>query len=186
MSSDFSVVVYVKEHKHRGLELVTSQAIKAGTRVWKWSGKYAIETKSWGEIQKMSAASRTKFLERAWQVGEDQFEYSKGDVMTDYSNFINHSCDPNLWFCGEDIHARRDIKTGDTLTLDYSSMNCKYNQVEKCYCEAPKCRGRASMDDYVQLEHLWGHMAPYLDQKIGKMWKLKTATGTVLIKRIIA
>lgn len=39
------------------------------------------------------------------------------------SNYINHSCDPNIWYCeeGDRMEARRDIKEG--LSFDSTQSN---------------------------------------------------------------
>ncbi len=37
--------------------------------------------------------------------------------------FLNHSCDPNLWFTnGWPLTARRDILAGEELTFDYATV----------------------------------------------------------------
>ena len=49
---------------------------------------------------------------------------SKMDVKRDYVNFLNHSCDPNTWFDGEEILvARREINTDDEITFDYATCD---------------------------------------------------------------
>lgn len=57
---------------------------------------------------------------------------------------INHSCDPNLyvWFDGKRVffYARRAIKTGEELTVDYHFPWDSYDLIP-CHCGSPKCRG---------------------------------------------
>ncbi len=33
--------------------------------------------------------------------------------------YLNHSCDPNAIRKGVDVYARRDIREGDEVTIDY-------------------------------------------------------------------
>jgi SET domain-containing protein len=58
--------------------------------------------------------------------------------------FINHSCDPNTFMrctpTRAEFYARRDIRAGEELTVDYG-----YNHHEgrlRCTCGARNCRGK--------------------------------------------
>eukprot|EP00741_Cyanophora_paradoxa_P011816 tig00020564_g11420.t1 len=80
--------------------------------------------------------------------------YTEGDEKIDASRksaegrFANHSCNPNLealkWeVCREirvGLFAKRDIKKGEELTLDYQ-MSCYGKEPQKCHCGEPNCRG---------------------------------------------
>ncbi|KAL3106560.1 hypothetical protein niasHT_016682 [Heterodera trifolii] len=71
------------------------------------------------------------------------------------ARFINHSCSPNLVVRAvfadrfdESYHriaffAKRDIKTGEELTIDYCAIdgNAKGRQKKECTCRSSKCRG---------------------------------------------
>lgn len=68
----------------------------------------------------------------------------KGNI----SRFINHSCDPNAetqkWTVNGELRvgffSRKDIKSGEEITFDYQYQ--RYGkEAQKCYCDAPKCRG---------------------------------------------
>lgn len=60
------------------------------------------------------------------------------------TQFINHSCQPNISI--RIIHghilffARRDIEPGEELTLDYEVSY--HSDQKECRCGAPGCRGR--------------------------------------------
>jgi hypothetical protein len=60
--------------------------------------------------------------------------------------YLNHSCDPN---CGLlvpsgsaeiSLHARRKIKAGEELTLDYESFEESIQFLKECACGSPLCR----------------------------------------------
>jgi D-alanine-D-alanine ligase-like ATP-grasp enzyme len=54
---------------------------------------------------------------------------------------INHSCDPNTWLDGLDLVARKPIRAGEELTMDYATF-CGPRMAEfPCTCGAPECRG---------------------------------------------
>lgn len=68
----------------------------------------------------------------------------KGNI----SRFINHSCNPNAetqkWTVNGELRigffSIKDIKSGEEITFDYQYQ--RYGkQAQKCYCEAPNCRG---------------------------------------------
>lgn len=65
----------------------------------------------------------------------------------DNSQYMNHSCDPALWFLDDDtMIARRDIKPGEEITYDYSATEISpiYEDNWDCQCGSKNCRGRIS------------------------------------------
>ena len=54
--------------------------------------------------------------------------------------FVNHGCDPNIEWRGEECYALRDIKQGDELLEDYSRFASPSLRIQ-CNCGAPNCRG---------------------------------------------
>lgn len=63
---------------------------------------------------------------------------------------INHSCDPNSWFAGLNIVARRDIKKNEQITLEYATY-CGSNMVPfTCHCGSPKCRVQIQPTDFME------------------------------------
>jgi len=93
-------------------------------------------------------------------------------VKNDYVNFLNHSCDPNTWFDGEEVLiARRSIATDEEITFDYATCDTNVSTflVKGCLCGSPKCRKRISPWDYrlPSLQHKYGtHFMPYINEKI--------------------
>jgi len=61
---------------------------------------------------------------------------------------INHSCDPTAWFVGLDIVARKEIRQGDEITIDYATLVHDQDDFE-CKCGAEGlCRGVIHATDY--------------------------------------
>ena len=54
----------------------------------------------------------------------------------------NHSCDPNTEFVGLNLVARRDIRGGEELTVDYATFYDRHMTPFDCACGSPLCRGR--------------------------------------------
>ena len=54
----------------------------------------------------------------------------------------NHSCDPNTEFAGLNLVARRDIRGGEELTVDYATFYDSRMTPFDCDCGSPTCRGR--------------------------------------------
>lgn len=72
------------------------------------------------------------------------------DGQLDFGHYMNHSCDPNTFvrivenksdLPYIDIVARRNIKIGDELTLDFASFEYETVSHVKCKCNSKKCRG---------------------------------------------
>lgn len=83
------------------------------------------------------------------QIGHDKFLAGPGD---DY--FTNHSCKPNAGIKNEkEITAIRNIKKGEEITIDYSTISApaqnetKFSNEEwvmKCNCGTSNCRKQIS------------------------------------------
>ena len=55
--------------------------------------------------------------------------------------YLNHSCDPNAGFkTPHRFYAMRDIKKGEELTADYSTIEYVDFWEMKCHCGAQNCR----------------------------------------------
>jgi len=89
------------------------------------------------------------------------------------AHLVNHSCDPNAWFCGSiAVYARRDIAPGEEITFDYATCDGSPYDEFDCLCGAANCRGRITGDDWRRPE-LWaryaGHFSPYLQRRIDRL-----------------
>jgi hypothetical protein len=85
-------------------------------------------------------------------------------------HFANHSCDPNLWHAGPyDVIARRDIRAGEEVTIDYGTNSGAQGFKMHCTCGTAACRTVVTSDDWriVELQHRYeGHWTPALAQRI--------------------
>jgi ribosomal protein S18 acetylase RimI-like enzyme len=90
----------------------------------------------------------------------------------DRGDFINHSCDPNVWMADEVTQvARRDIARGEELTMDYAMIEADESDVKlwQCNCGSSLCRGRVTGADWrlpaLQSRYL-GQFSPFLNRRI--------------------
>jgi hypothetical protein len=65
------------------------------------------------------------------------------------SNFIDHSCDPNVGLDVEDNWiALRNIDKDEVLNIDYGTLLFNPEHRFDCLCRSTKCRGRISPNDW--------------------------------------
>ncbi len=86
--------------------------------------------------------------------------------------FLNHSCDPNLWMTDEvTLVARRNIKPGDEITADYAmwEIDSDWRMDNVCNCGALLCRGMITGEDWrlkeIQMRYA-GHFLPLINKRI--------------------
>jgi hypothetical protein len=78
----------------------------------------------------------------------------------DEASYASHSCDPNIWLDeGFGVLARREISTGEELTIDYATMIADPEWEIACQCGSANCRGTIRGDDW----KLPGLQARYAD-----------------------
>ena len=84
---------------------------------------------------------------------DEDWEIDAG-VGGNYTRYLNHSCDPNCEARVERgrlmIYARRPIRAGEEITVDYESSY--HSNRKRCHCGAANCRGTINrMSDSEQL-----------------------------------
>ncbi len=88
----------------------------------------------------------------------------------------NHSCDPNLWMQDAvTISTRRQIATGEELTIDYALFTANPGWSMPCRCRSRRCRGVVTGDDWrrsdLQVRYR-GHFAPFITELIKQQRQL--------------
>jgi len=93
----------------------------------------------------------------------------------DLTNFINHSCDPNVWMQDEvTLISRRDIAVGEELTIDYAMFEGDEDWVPpwECHCGSRLCRGRFTGKDWRRKElqeRYRDHFSPFISDRIRRL-----------------
>jgi SET domain-containing protein len=122
----FSFADWIEDEKEGWLRLKSSQLSTLPEDVKKVFLKYGYDH-DWDEM-----------------VGPTNSKFAKND-----SNFMNHSCDPNMVYDEKDnIIAKRDIKKGEELTIDYANFVVNVDQDFECRCGAKNCRKHIKKDDW--------------------------------------
>ncbi len=93
-------------------------------------------------------------------------------VTRSLEGLMNHSCDSNTWMEDEvTLVARRDIESGEEITVDYALFTTQSNWMldNRCHCGSPDCRRVITGDDWrredVQ-ERYQGHFSPFINRRI--------------------
>lgn len=109
------------------------------------------------------------FLHFCYQIDDNLLsgQLSMEEVLKDDAFFMNHSCDPNVWYEGDCLVARRDIAPEEEITYDYGTDFSAFDRGFTCRCGSPLCRGTLRKDDWRTLRARYGneHLAPYLRNK---------------------
>jgi len=110
-----------------------------GSVVFEGEGKaQRIITRSYVD-RTWSPADREVFYRYAYPISPDVF------VLWDTEPTgwapQNHSCDPNTVFVGLNLVARRNIRVGEELTVDYATFYDRHMTPFDCTCGSPRCRG---------------------------------------------
>jgi len=121
-------------------------------------------------------------------VGKYSFVNVRGDYVLcwDLARYINHSCTPNCLSAGYNFEiAIRDLRPGEQLTDDYSSLNLEGSF--QCYCQTPQCRGTVGDDDIYTHADLWDRQVreafAFIEGQPQPLWPLveeKTAVMAAL------
>ncbi len=80
---------------------------------------------------------------------------------------INHSCDPNSWLEGLNLVARRQIRAGEEITIDYGTFYNELMAEFACSCDSPECRMTIRGTDYKLpfMERYGDHVSDYVRAK---------------------
>lgn len=124
----------VRDSPIHGKSLVARESIKADEVVIIWGGTPFTEAEIWaGKARKGSIAA----------VDEVVYLANPVDAPPNPEDFMNHSCDPNVWMRDEvTLVARRDIAANEELTADYAMWEASKDFVMpfECRCGSALCR----------------------------------------------
>ncbi len=128
----------VKGNALAGYGIYARENIKEGEIVFSSEEKaHRLVTKKFVE-QNWKPEEIENFRKYAWPLSDEV--YILWDTKPSEWAPQNHSCDPNTQYTGLNVIAKREIKTGEELTLDYTSF--LNNEMESfiCNCGAPNCK----------------------------------------------
>lgn len=171
--------VILKECSDIGFGLFATAPIPKDTIVWceREDGPSTehYRTVHINEVESLSEAEKEIFIKYGYQLDENLFisPLTQEEVDLDYSNYFNHSCNPNVLPLDEHHWvAVRDINQGEQLTIDYCTFDSNiYNCISECKCGSSDCRTYIRGNDYIlpELQEKYKHhFLPYIQEKIKK------------------
>lgn len=148
-----------------GLGIFTSVPISCGAVVIRWGGTVF----SMHDIEVGAVRGDTVV-----PIDEGKFLASAAGSERTLDDYLNHSCDPNLWMCNAwTLEARRPIAIGEELVADYAFFfeDVAYVMPEPCNCSAARCRGAITGRDWLLdelFESYGNHFSPFVNRRISK------------------
>lgn len=86
------------------------------------------------------------FRQYAWPISDEI--YVMWSPNPDKWIPINHSCEPNAWLTGLNVTARKSIRAGEEITLDYATFCNEIMEPFSCNCGTNDCRQMIKGTDY--------------------------------------
>lgn len=96
-------------------------------------------------------------------------EHSHILLHPDFLQYINHSCDPNVFFdtTAMQLVALREIQPGDELLFFYPSTEWDMAQPFECFCHAAQCLHRIQGAAHMSNEDLMRYrLTQFIQEKI--------------------
>jgi len=102
------------------------------------------------QLDHLTPAMRAAFLRFAYNTSPEQIAGTfRPETVRHRSHFINHSCEPNAGYDGQDhIVALRRISPGEEIRMDYGTFSFSFDHGFSCACGEWGCRGRVRRDDW--------------------------------------
>jgi SET domain-containing protein len=114
----FNFLVEVKEsiNKDYGLGLFAKEKIPKNSVVWQFNTDFDIKFHI-DQFNKLSNTHQNYFKKYGWM--DNNYIYSS----CDFTNFLNHSFNPNLIFSGDLTIAKNDINIDEELFVNYQEFD---------------------------------------------------------------
>jgi uncharacterized protein len=157
--------IVIRPSPIQGLGSFALAAIAAGEVVTIWGGEvFTLAGVAAGKTKPGSVAAISETLLLA----------SPAHGPDHPDQFLNHSCDPNVWMRDEiTLIARRDIRPGEEVTADYAFWEWDEKRVLswQCRCATLLCRGRITGRDWRRPDlqaRYQGHFSPFIHARIAQ------------------
>ena len=161
--------LYTAPSSIQGTGVFTRQPIKVEEIVIVWGGQLFTQT----DIDKGRVRQQTMVA-----IDEGLYLAEPYDADLFIDDYMNHSCDPNVFMKDEvTLIARRSIEAGEELTLDYATWlnDPSYVLNTECNCRTPNCRKIMTGNDWkrpdVQKAYR-GHFSPFINHRIESLNKI--------------
>jgi SET domain-containing protein len=115
--------------------------------------------------------SRYSFI----QIDEHLYLVENLEINRSMNAAMNHSCDSSTWMDDEaTLVARRDIESGEEVTVDYALFTTQSNWMldTRCHCGSPHCRRIITGDDWRRKDvqdRYRNHFSPFINRRIERL-----------------
>ena len=154
-----------------GKGMFAKEIIPEGETVIVWGGTphslFTEEDVRQGRIRKSSVAA----------IDEGIYLAGAPDEPREITDYINHSCDSNVWMQNAiTLIVRRAIQPDQEVTVDYALFQSdeEWKASWECRCGSSNCRHTITGRDWrlpVVQERYKGHFSPFLNKRIEKITK---------------
>lgn len=150
-----------------GYGMYAARDIGPGDVVDRWEERdHPLVTRA--HVASWSARKKEWFGRYAWPLTDDVYVMWSDDPAL--WTPIDHACDPNAWLEGLDLVARRPIRVGEPITMDYATFCGPLTTPFDCTCGASCCRGRVGPLDHrdARFREIYGtHVSDYVRRASG-------------------
>jgi D-alanine-D-alanine ligase-like ATP-grasp enzyme len=162
---DLAVGEVITNNEEKAINLVSKQHILKN-----WKGSPSLNENISDEAEMRCWEN---FCAYCWPVSDELFAMWSSDPSE--WKPINHSCDPNAWNekgNGLNVVARKAIKAGEEICLDYATFVGYFPEMKSftCNCKSPDCRKIITGMDIIDKPKLAlkykGHMSSYVASKV--------------------
>lgn len=158
--------LFVKESHINGHGIFCRQAIREGEVIMIWGGV---------PVPKIGFDTRAYRFQTVVPISEELFlALPISDQEASIDEYLNHSCEPNIWLTDEvTVVARRNIEAGEELTMECATWDDgfgnEYAEAGRCTCGTKSCRQLLHPDDWKRPElqsAFAGHFSPFIAERI--------------------
>ena len=124
-----------------------------------------------------AAFQATHSLYNSIQIDDHLHLVEDPEITQSLDGSMNHSCDSSAWMEDEvTLVARRDIESGEEVTVDYALFTTQSNWMldNRCHCGSPYCRRIITGDDWRRKEvqeRYRNHFSPFINRRIRRRMK---------------
>jgi len=141
------MAIFANEYLPKGTVVYESDPLERETR-----------TITRDQLNLLDESLKKRWWIYCWQLEDNKFSGPRIDINLDEAlprdalNYINHSCDPNIGYDGDDcLVTLRDVEPGEMICYDYAMSETDPDAFPEfeCECGTEYCRGKIKYDDYL-------------------------------------
>lgn len=133
-------------HPKHGYQILATKNIAKDDLIFDYEEQHHHMVSRSHVMNTWSEEKKRWFRQYAWPISDEI--YVMWSPNPDEWTPINHSCDPNAWLTGLNVTARRSIRAGEEITLDYATFCNEIMEPFTCKCGTNDCRGLIKGTDY--------------------------------------